>query len=144
MRFTKFIGSDTRGHAAALNTNGTANAVTNTRHCLFSSGRRSSTASTGLTTSDRPIATPAHHWSPTFPDSSQRKNSTSASRTQPLILVKTMVLVTDSVQNIASSSAGSATDVSEKPNSRTNRQAAMIIATVLIATNQLWEAKTGM
>ena len=60
------------------------------------------------------------------------------------MLVNTIVLVTDSVQNMASSSAGSATDVSEKPNSRTNRQAAMIIATVLIATNQLCEANTGM
>ena len=61
-----------------------------------------------------------------------------------MILVKTMVLVTDSVQNIASSSAGKATDVSENPNNRTNRQAATIIATVFITTNQLWDAKTGM
>ena len=59
------------------------------------------------------------------------------------MLVKTSVLVTDSVQNIASSRAGSATEVSEKPNSRTNRQAAMIIARVLKATNQLCEANTG-
>ena len=48
------------------------------------------------------------------------------------------------MQNIASSSAGSATEVSEKPNNRTSRQAAMIIATVFIATNQLCDAKTGM
>ena len=37
-----------------------------------------------------------------------------------------------------------ATDVSEKPNNRTSRQAAMIMATVLRATNQLCDAKTGM
>ena len=59
------------------------------------------------------------------------------------MLVNTSVLVTDSVQNIASSRAGSATEVSEKPNSRTSRQAATIIATVLKNTNQLCEAKTG-
>ena len=61
-----------------------------------------------------------------------------------MILVNTMVLVTDSVQNMASSSAGRATDVSEKPNNRTSRHAAMIIATVFRATNQLCDAKTGM
>ncbi len=59
------------------------------------------------------------------------------------MLVNTRVLVTDSVQNIASSRAGSATDDSAKPNIRTRRQAAMIIATVLKNTNQLCEANTG-
>ncbi len=87
------------------------------------------------------MATPAHHWSLTLPDSSQRKNSTSASRMQPLMLVKTSVLVTDSVRNIAVSRAGSATEVNEKPNNRTSRQAAAMIATVLAATNQLCAAK---
>ena len=37
------------------------------------------------------------------------------------MLVNTSVLVTDSVQNIASSRAGSATEVSENLNSRTSR-----------------------
>ena len=44
------------------------------------------------------------------PSSSQRKNSTSSSRMQPLMLVKTSVLVTVSVQNMASSRAGAATE----------------------------------
>ena len=58
------------------------------------------------------------------------------------MLVNTRVLVTDSVTNIAASRAGSATEVSEKLNSRTSRQAATIIATVLRTMNQLRAANT--
>ena len=57
--------------------------------------------------------------------------------------MKTKVLVTDSVQYMASSRAGNATDVSENLNSRTRRQAAMMIATELIATNQNRDANSG-
>src|ERR1700752_2732010 len=106
VRVMKFIGSETRGHAATLNTTGTAMAVTTARHCRFSSGSNSSGASTGLTTSDNPIDTPAHHWWLTLPSRIQRKNSTSNSSTQPLMLPNTSVLITLSVQNIATSTAG--------------------------------------
>jgi hypothetical protein len=74
-----------------------------------------------LTTSVNPIATPAHHWWDTLPSSSHRKNSTSRRRMQPLILPKTSVLTTLSVQNIAVSRAGSATELNLYPNSRTRR-----------------------
>src|ERR1700726_1622645 len=107
---TKSIGSLTRGQAATLMTAGTTNAGTSARHWRLSRGSNSSGASTGLSVSVNPIANPAHHWCLTFPSSSQRKNSTSASRTQPLMLVNTSVLVTLSVQNMASSRAGAATD----------------------------------
>jgi hypothetical protein len=55
----------------------------------------------------------------------------------PLILVNTRVLVTDSVQNIATSRAGSATEVSGNLNSFTSRQAARMMARVLMRMNQL-------
>ena len=89
-----------------------------------------------MTTSDSPIATPAHHWWLTLPSSSQRKNSTSSSRMQPLMLPKTSVLTTLSVQNIATSRAGKATDANENLNSRTSRHAAMMMAIVLNVMNQ--------
>src|ERR1700742_4068130 len=107
---TKSIGSLTKGQAAMLMTAGTTNAGTSVRHWRFSSGSKSSGPSTGLSVSVSPITNPGHHWCPTFPFSSHRKKSTSASRTQPLIFVNTNVLDTLSVQNIASSSAGAATD----------------------------------
>ena len=113
MFVTKLPDSATSGQASALNATGTANAITRVRHCRLSNGISSSTASTGLTTRDSPIARPASHSSRLLPDSSHRKNNTSASRMQPLILVKTNVLVTDSVTNMAASKAGSATEVSE-------------------------------
>ena len=117
-------------------TAGTTNAGTSARHWRFSSGSNSSGASTGLSTSVSPIAKPAHHWCPTFPSSSQRKNSTSASRTQPLMLVNTSVLVTLSVQNMASSSAGAATEDSVNLNNRSSRYQASRMATVLIRMNR--------
>src|SRR6516162_4596314 len=108
---TKSIGSLTKGQAAPLMTAGTTNAGTSARH-----------------------------WCPTFPVSdpsnSQRKNNTSASSTQPLMLVNTSVLVTLSVQNMASSRAGAATDVSVNLNSRSIRYQAIRIATVLIRMNR--------
>ena len=110
MRVTKFIGSLTNGHAARLTTTGITKAGTSVRHCRFSSGNNSSGASTGLSVSVRPIAIPAHHCRLILPSSSQRRSSISASSTQPLMLVNTRVLVTVSVQNIASSRAGAATE----------------------------------
>ena len=55
---------------------------------------------------------------------------------QPLILVKTNVLVTDSVQNIASRSAGAATEVRVKLNIFSNTNAAMTIAALFNAMNR--------
>ena len=60
----------------------------------------------------------------------------------PLMLVNTSVLVTDSVTNIAVSSAGSATDVRGNRNSRTSRHAAPIMARVLRRMNQLRAANS--
>ena len=60
---------------------------------------------------------PANHWRFSRPSSSHRKNSTSQSRMHPLMFVNTSVLVTLSVQNIASSRAGAATEASENLNS---------------------------
>ena len=54
----------------------------------------------------------------------------------PLMLVKTSVLVTDSVQNIASSKAGAATEVSLKLNIRSSTYPASTMATLLTATNK--------
>lgn len=110
MRVTKSIGSLTNGHAAALTTTGITKAGTSVRHWRFSTGSNSNGNSTGLSVSVRPIATPAHHCRPIRPSSSHRRNSISASSTQPLMLVNTSVLVTVSVQNMASSSAGAATE----------------------------------
>ena len=138
----KFIRSLTSGQATTLNATGTPTPAIRVRHCRFSKGSSSNTASTGLTTSERPIAMPANQCRLTRPSSIQRRNSTSANRMQPLILVKTNVLVTDSVQNIASSSAGSATEVSGNLNSRTSRQAAAMMANVLIRMNQLRAANS--
>src|SRR5262245_48112828 len=143
VRVTKFIGSLISGHAAALNTSGTTNAVTRVRHWRFSSGSSSSGPRSGLTTSDSPIATPAHHWWLTLPSSSQRKNNTSSSRMQPLTLAKTSVLTTLSVQNIATSSAGTATDAHENLNTCTSTNAAMMMASVLKVMNQYRDASTG-
>ena len=143
MLWTKPIGSADSGHATALNTTGTPNAATRGRHCRLSNGSSSNTIRTGLSTNVRPIATPASHWPRLVPRSNQVKNSTSASSTQPLTLVNTRVLVTDSVQNIASSSAGSATELSRNPKSRTSTHAATMIATVLMAMNQLRDANSG-
>src|SRR3977135_1482305 len=140
---TKFIGWLTNGHATALNTNGTSNAGTRTRHWRFNNGSNSSGPRSGLTTSDSPIATPAHHWWFTLPSSSPRKNNTSSSRMQPLMLPKTSVLTTLSVQNIATIKAGRATDASEYLNSRTSRHAAMMMAIVLKVMNQYRDASTG-
>ena len=61
----------------------------------------------------------------------------------PLMFAKTNVLTTASVQNIAASSAGKATDVIENLNSRTRKYAAKIIATVLKKMNQYRDASTG-
>src|SRR3954452_13019529 len=133
---TNFIGSLTTGHAATLTTTGTTTAATTARHCRFSSGSNSSGPRSGLTTSESPIATPAHHWWLTLPSSSQRKNNTSSSRMQPLMLPKTSVFTTLSVQNIATRRAGNATDVNENLNSRTSKHAAMMIAIVLKVMNQ--------
>ena len=55
---------------------------------------------------------------------------------QPLTLVKTSVLVTDSVQNIASSSAGAATEVRVKLNIFSSTYAAMTIAALFNAMNR--------
>ena len=140
---TKPIGSADSGQATALKTRGTANAATRARHCRFSRGSSSRTPSSGLSTSVRPMAAPASHSWFFLPSSSQVKNSTSASRMQPLTLVKTSVLVTDSVQYMASRRAGNATDVNENLNSRTRRQAAMMIAIELMATNQNRDANSG-
>lgn len=52
------------------------------------------------------------------------------------MLVKTSVLVTLSVQNIASSRAGAATDDSVNLNNRSSRYQAIRMATVLIRTNR--------
>ena len=52
------------------------------------------------------------------------------------MLVKTSVLVTLSVQNMASSSAGAATEASVNLNSRSSRYQAIRIATVLIRMNR--------
>ncbi len=60
----------------------------------------------------------------------------------PLTLVNTRVLVTDSVTNIAASSAGSATEDSGNLNSRTSRTAAPMIARVLSRMNQLRAANS--
>ena len=46
---------------------------------------------------------------------------------QPLILVNTSVLVTDSVTNAAASSAGNAGELSENLNSRTRKQQAAMM-----------------
>jgi len=62
---------------------------------------------------------------------------------QPLMLAKTSVLMTDSVQNIATSSAGNATEPMLNLNNRTRRYAARIIATVLKKMNQYRDASTG-
>ncbi|SHT88799.1 Uncharacterised protein [Mycobacteroides abscessus subsp. abscessus] len=97
------------------------NAAANTRHWRFNSGSNSRGASSGLITSVRPMATPANHSDFLVPCSNQRKNSTSSSSTTPLMLVKTSVLVTLSVQNMASSSAGAATEASVKLNSRSRK-----------------------
>ena len=110
MRVTKFIGSAISGHAAALNTTGTTNAATSARHCRLSRGRRSNGASSGLTTRVSPMLIPASHSWLRLPSSSHRKNNTSSSSMTPLMLPKTSVLVTLSVQNIASSRAGAATE----------------------------------
>src|SRR3954453_14062000 len=136
VRVTKFIGSLINGHAAMLNTSGTMIAATTARHCRFSSGSNSSGPRSGLTTSESPIATPAHHWWLTLPSSSQRKNNTSSSRMQPLMLPKTSVLATLSVQNIATSRAGNAADVQENLKSCTSKTAAIMIAIVLNVMNQ--------
>src|SRR4051794_31477260 len=140
---TNFIGSLTNGHAATLNTTGTTTAATTARHCRFSSGSNSSGPRSGLTTRESPIATPAHHSWFLFPSSSHRKNSTSSSRMQPLILPKTSVLTTLSVQNIATSKAGKATDANENLNSRTSRHAAITMAIALNVMNQYRDASTG-
>ena len=52
------------------------------------------------------------------------------------MLVKTSVLVTDSVQNIASSSAGAATEVRLKLNIRSSTYPASTMAALLTATNK--------
>ena len=89
---------------------------TSARHWRFSKGNNSSGPSTGLSTSVSPMARPAHHWGLTLfvlePSSNHRMNRTSSSRMQPLILVNTSVLVTVSLQNMASSRAGAATEAS--------------------------------
>ena len=121
VRRTKFIGSLTSGHATTLNSNGTPKAGISARHCRFSNGSNNSGANEGLMTSVSPTATPASHWWLTLPSSSHRKNSTSHSRMQPLMFVNTRVLVTLSVQNIASSSAGAATEASVNLNRRSSR-----------------------
>src|SRR6476619_2613858 len=136
VRVTKFIGSLINGHAAMLNASGTTIAAMTARHCRFSSGSKSSGPRSGFTTSDSPIATPAHHSWFTLPSSNQRKNNTSSSKMQPLMLPKTNVLTTLSVQNIATSRAGKATDANENLNSRTSRHAAMMMAIVLNVMNQ--------
>src|ERR1700757_872085 len=133
---TKSIGSLTKGQAATLMITGTMNAGTSVRHWRFSSGSNSSGPSTGLSVSVRPITKPAHHWCPTFPSSSHRTKSTSASSTQPLMLVNTRVLVTLSVQNMASSRAGAATEESVNLNNRSSKYQAIRIATVLIRMNR--------
>ena len=51
----------TSGQAITLSASGTATAVSSVRHCRLSSGNSSSTASTGLTVNDRPMAMPASH-----------------------------------------------------------------------------------
>ena len=61
----------------------------------------------------------------------------------PLMFAKTNVLTTASVQNIAASSAGNATEVTVNLNSRISRYAAKIIATVLKKMNQYRDASTG-
>ena len=60
----------------------------------------------------------------------------------PLMLVNTNVLVTDSVTNIAASSAGSATEDSGNRSSRTSRTPAMMTARVLSRMNQLRAANS--
>jgi hypothetical protein len=146
---TQFIGSFTRNLATGLSiatrlkATGTATAVTSGRHCLFSTGNNSSGNNRGLTTTVNPIAAPAHHSWFCLPSSSQRKNNTSSSRMQPLMLPKTSVLTTLSVQNIATSKAGRATDAHENLNSFTSRNAAMMMAIVLNVMNQYREASTG-
>ena len=52
------------------------------------------------------------------------------------MLVKTSVLVTDSVQNIARSSAGAATEVTLNLNNRSSTYAAKTMAALLIAMNR--------
>ena len=52
------------------------------------------------------------------------------------MLVNTSVLVTVSVQNMASSRAGAATEDSVKLNSRSSRYQAIRMATVLIRMNR--------
>ena len=96
-----------------------------------------------MTTSVNPIATPAHHSWFLFPSSSHRKNNTSSSSTQPLMLPKTSVFVTFSVQNMASSRAGAATEASENLKSRNRKYAASTIASVLKKMNQYRDASTG-
>ena len=59
------------------------------------------------------------------------------------MLVNTSVLVTLSVQNIASSRAGAATDASVNLNSRSRKYAASRIAMVLKVMNQYRDASTG-
>ena len=143
VRVTKLIGSLISGHATTLNTRGTAKAVTRARHCRLTKGSRSRGASRGLTTSVSPIDTPAHHSWLRFPSSSQRRNSTSNNRMTPLMLPNTKVLVTFSVQNIASSSAGAATEARVKLNSRSRKYPASTIATVLKKMNQFRDASSG-
>src|SRR5690348_12532288 len=137
------MGSLTNGHAATLTTTGTAMAGTSARHWRFSSGSNSSGPSTGLSVSVRPITKPAHHWRPALPSSSHRMNSTSASSTQPLMFVNTSVLVTLSVQNMASSSAGAATEDSVNLNIRSSRYQAIKMATALIRMNTYRDGVKG-
>ncbi len=61
----------------------------------------------------------------------------------PLMFAKTSVLTTASVQNIAASNAGNATERAENLNSRISRYAASTIATVLKKMNQYRDASTG-
>src|SRR5580692_3937145 len=140
---TKSIGSLTKGHAARLTTTGTTIAGTSVRHWRLSRGNRSSGPSTGLSVSVSPMTKPAHHWCPTFPSSSHPRNSTSASSTQPLMLVNTSVLVTLSVQNMASSRAGAATEDTVNLNNRSSRYQAIRMATVLIRMNKYRDGENG-
>ncbi len=59
------------------------------------------------------------------------------------MLVKTSVLVTDSVQNIASSRAGAATELRLNLNIRNSRYAAATMAALLIAMNRYRDSANG-